>query len=99
MGRDLSSRGMRVERLPGMWPGQHFRLAIYGPSRATPFMLRARVSRDDGEHGLALTFGDVAPEIARELDKIVAALPQVEALDQDECSGMGSVISEIVGPG
>ncbi|GAF74173.1 unnamed protein product, partial [marine sediment metagenome] len=98
MGRDLSSEGMRVERLPGLWPGQHFRLAIYGPTRATPFMVRARVSRDDGEHGLALRFEGVASDDARELDKIVAALPQVEALDDDECAGLGAVISEIVGP-
>ena len=96
MGRDLSAGGMRVERLPNLEEGDRFTLAIYGPARAEPMRIQAIVCRDDGEEGLALRFENVTDETSRELEKLVAALPDVESLDRSESESMGTVLSEIV---
>ena len=96
MGRDLSSGGMRVEQAPDLALGSRFRLAIYGPALQEPYLIDARVERDDGDDGLVLRFLDISDENARKLEKLVACLPDVESLAEGEMSGMGSVISEII---
>jgi hypothetical protein len=100
MGRDLSAGGMRIERIPGIEVGDGFRLALYGPSPLEPFEIAAHVVRDDGEDGLALAFDDDMPaHVAEALEKLVACLPEVESLEDDESHGMGAVLSEIVDEG
>jgi len=96
MGRDLSSAGLRIEPTGAVQLGDRLRLAVYGPSRATPYMLSAEVIRDDGDQGLALRFLGVSSAIAEELEKLVASLPQVEALQEGESAGLGAVLSEIL---
>jgi hypothetical protein len=96
LGRDLSAGGMRVERAPDLCIGERFRLAIYGPALQDPFLIDARVDRDDGDDGLVLRFLDVSKVNERELEKLVACLPDIESLAEGEAAGMGSVISEII---
>jgi len=96
MGRDLSAGGMRIERVPGLRIGDRFRLALYGPSPLEPFEVSACVIRDDGGDGLALSFDDVAPSTAEALEKLVACLPEVESLEEEESHGLGAVLSEIL---
>jgi len=96
MGRDLSARGMRVEHLPGLEVGDRFQLALYGPGQSEPYLVGARVIRDDGEDGLALGFDKLPRETARALEKLVACLPDVESLEEGEAGGLGAVISEIL---
>lgn len=96
MGRDLSPGGMRIERLPDLALGDRFRLALYGTNQVEPFEIMATVVRDDGENGLALAFEPLAAETARELEKLVACLPEVESLAEGEARGLGAVISEIL---
>ncbi len=96
MGRDLSAGGMRIERLPGIELGDCFRLALYGPSPLEPFEVAAEVIRDDGEEGLALGFAEMSPQVAETLEKLVACLPEVESLEEDESHAMGAVLSEIL---
>ena len=45
---------------------------------------------------LALRFENVPKETARELEKLVAALPDVESLERSESESMGTVLTEIV---
>lgn len=97
MGRDLSPGGMRVEALPDLEPGDRLRLAIYGPDQVEPTMVEAEVVRDDGESGMALQFLDVAADVASRLEKLVACLPDVESLENEEAESLGTVISEILG--
>ncbi len=99
MGRDLSAHGMRVEPVPGLTVGDRFRLALYGPSPIERFEVSARVIRDDGREGMALGFEDVPESVARWLEKLVACLPDVESLEQDEAHGMGAVLSELLEEG
>ncbi len=96
MGRDLSARGMRVERISDVEVGDRFTLALYGPAQQHPFLLEAVVERDDGDGGFGLRFEDVPADVTRELEKLVACLPDVESLEDGEAAGLGAVISEIL---
>jgi hypothetical protein len=96
LGRDLSAGGMRIAPCNGVSTGDLFELAIYGPGEPHPFLVQARVERDDGAAGMALRFIDVAPEVALGLEKLVACLPDIESLEDGERAGMGAVISEIL---
>ena len=99
IGRDLSSGGMRVERLPGLEVDTRLDLAIYGPGRKEPFRVKARVVRDDGDQGFALRFEDLPDKVADDLERIVAHLPDVESLQEGEAECLGSVLSEILASG
>lgn len=96
IGRDLSAGGMRIERTSSLQLGDRFQIALHGPGGAEPFIVDAEIVRDDGDGGFALTFDGVAREVATELEKLVACLPDVESLDAGEIGGMGAVLSEIL---
>ena len=96
MGRDLSAGGMRIEPAGDIQVGERFQLAIYGPAEQKPFLIEARVERDDGEAGFGLEFVDVPAEAQRGLEKLVACLPDIESLEGGEARGLGAVISEIL---
>jgi hypothetical protein len=96
VGRDISVHGMRVESNPDLAIGDRLHLAIYGDPGEEPFLVWATVARDDGEKGVAITFDDLHPVVAGQLEKLVAALPAVESLYDDEAEAMGTVISEIL---
>jgi hypothetical protein len=87
---------MRIERLPDLAVGDELRLALHGTSLDEPYQLVARVIRDDGEEGLALSFLDVDPSVAEMLEKLVACLPEVESLEESESYGLGAILSEIL---
>jgi len=80
VGRDLSLAGMRIDPTPDLALGQRLRLALYEPSAPSPVVLEAESVRDDGGAGLALLFVDLAPEVATQLERIVAARPALESL-------------------
>lgn len=96
LGRDLSIGGMRVEPNPELSVGARVKLAIYGAAREEPFLLRATVARDDGDHGLALRFEPVEEGVAARLEALVAGLPSVEALLEGEARSLGTVLSRLV---
>jgi hypothetical protein len=94
--RDLSMGGMRIEKDTGVEIGDRLHLAIYGAADEEPFLVWATVDRDDGEGGMALVFDDVHPRIAEQLENVVADLPAVESLHDNEARAMGTVITEIL---
>lgn len=94
--RDLSMGGMRVERDSGLEMGDRLHLAIYGAAEEEPFLVWATVGRDDGDGGVALVFDEVHPLIGQQLEKVVATLPAVESLHDDEARAMGTVVTEIL---
>ena len=87
---------MRVERFSGLEVGDRLHLAIYGAADQEPFLVWATVLRDDGAEGMALAFDEVHPQIAAQLEKVVADLPAVESLHDDEAHAMGTVVTEIL---
>jgi hypothetical protein len=87
---------MRVERFSGLAVGDPLHLAIYGAAEHEPFLVWATVHRDDGANGLALIFDQVSPQLAEQLEKVIADLPAVESLHDDEARAMGTVVTEIL---
>jgi hypothetical protein len=96
MGRDLSVGGMRVEPHPELEMGKTLQLAIYGAPREEPFLVQARVVRNDGEEGVGLSFEQIEGGVAARLESLVAGLPSVESLHGGETSALGSVVSRIL---
>jgi hypothetical protein len=96
MARDLSMRGMRVERDSGLALGDRLHLAIYGTADQEPFLVWATAGRDDGSDGMFLVFDKIHPVIAEQLEKLVAGLPAVECLRDGEAAAMGTVMTEIL---
>jgi hypothetical protein len=45
---------------------------------------------------MALVFDAVTPQTAEQLEKVVADLPSVESLHDDEARAMGTVVTEIL---
>lgn len=99
VGRDISVLGMRVESNPDLAIGDRLHLAIYGDPGEEPFLVWATVARDDGEKGMEIAFDELHPVVAAQLEKLVAALPAVESLHDDETEAMGTVISEMLSKG
>jgi len=98
IGRELSSHGMRVRPEPDLEAGDEIKLALHGGPGQPAIMLRASVTRDDGEDGLWLRFRDVPTSIATRLEQIVAGLPTPGPESPDGTSAPpGVVVSEILG--
>jgi hypothetical protein len=96
VGRDISATGMRVEPNANLQPGASLRLAVYGAAREQPFMLRARVIRNEGPNGVAIAFENLAPAVAKRIERLVASLPAVEPLQGGESDALGAVIGQVL---
>jgi hypothetical protein len=96
VGRDLTAHGMRVESSSDLSLGDRLHLAIYGEPGEEPFLVWARVARDDRDRGMLIEFDPVHEVVAGQLEKLVAFLPAVESLQDGEIGAMGTVISEIL---
>ena len=82
---------MRVEPEPSLSLGDRIELAIHVRAREQPLVVAARVARDDGEDGLALTFDDLSPQAHAYLERMVKFLPILAMRD-----GEGLIVSEIL---
>lgn len=96
VGRDLSVGGMRIESNPDLEIGDRLHLAIYGDASEEPFLVWGTILRSDGRGGTAVAFDPVHPSIAKQLEALVASLPAVESLHDDEVAAMGTVLTEII---
>ena len=96
IGRDLSPGGMRIEHHPDLAVGDHFEIALHGPTPGNPIRVLAEIVRDDGPGGFGVIFDHLDRESAAQLEKTVACLPDVESLEDGELGGLGAILSEIV---
>jgi len=96
IGRDISVGGMQIESNPDLEIGDRLHLAIYGDASEEPFLVWGTILRSDGRGGTAVAFDPVHPSIAKRLEALVASLPSVESLHDDEATAMGTVLSEII---
>jgi hypothetical protein len=96
VGHDLSLGGMRVEQSPELEIGDRLHLAIYGAAGEEPSLVWATVARKDDGNTAALVFDPLEPEVGNRLEKLLADLPAVESLQDEECQAMGTVVSEIL---
>jgi hypothetical protein len=98
IGRDLSAGGIRVSPEPDLELGDEIKLAVYGRPGQPAIMLKAVVTRDEGDDGLVLRFRDVPASIAARLEQIVAELPTAPAEEPAEALAQpGVVVTEIFG--
>lgn len=96
MGRDLSTRGMRIEPHIGLKLGDRIHLAIYGDPEEAPALVWATIRRDDGDSGLAAHFDPLPAELENMLERWVGRLPLIESLQAGESQSLGAVLSEIL---
>jgi len=96
VGRDISVGGMQIESNPDLEIGDRLHLAIYGEASEEPFLVWGTILRSDGKGGTAVAFDPVHPSIAKRLEALVAGLPSLESLHDDEATAMGTVLSEII---
>ena len=97
VGRDLSARGMRVERA-GLEIGDRVHMAIYGEACDEPMFVWGTATRTDEQDRVTLIFDELDLDIRHALEKLVARLPTVEPLRDGESAAMGTVIIKIVEP-
>ena len=96
VGRDLSVGGMRIETQSELEIGDRLHLAIYGSPGDEPFLVWGTLVRKDGERGMAVEFDEVHEVVAEQLEKLIASLPSVESLHDDEAAAMGTVLTEVL---
>jgi hypothetical protein len=96
VGRDLSVGGMQIESNPDLEVGDRLHLAIYGDASEEPFLVWGTILRSDKSGGTAVEFDPVHPTIAKKLEALIASLPAVESLHDDEAAAMGTVLTEII---
>ncbi|MBW2287079.1 MAG: PilZ domain-containing protein [Deltaproteobacteria bacterium] len=96
IGRDLSSRGLRVDPHPALMVGAILRLALTGASHAEQILVDARVIRDDGDNGVALHFDWVEPTSEESLRLLIEELPSIEALTADPKQSSGIVLTSLI---
>jgi hypothetical protein len=95
LGRDISLGGMRVDPSPSLTLGDELRIGLHLGSRGKPLVVAARVSRDDGEDGLLLSFPGLSQRDREALARLVGNLPFL-AVDEDGRSSSAVVVSEIL---
>jgi len=96
IGRELSAGGMRVDPHPDLGLGDELRLGLHLGIRAEPLVVRARIERDEGEHGLVLVFHELEPDERGELQRTLSLPPVFEMPGTAERES-GLVVSEILG--
>ncbi|HTO06479.1 MAG TPA: PilZ domain-containing protein [Myxococcota bacterium] len=89
---DISAGGMKIEPIEGITVGAKINLAIQLNPPREPVLVEATVLRDEGEGGLALRFDWLSPESRRQLERLVAMLPSIEAL-HEEARRVGTVLA------
>lgn len=79
VGRDLSSGGMRILSNPAVEVGDQLRVALHCGTQMEPLVIKANVLRDDGDHGLVLTFDALPSDQIGHLEKIIASSGPIRA--------------------
>ena len=73
VGRDLSRGGMRIDETPSISVGDVLRVALHSGTQTEPIVIIARALRDDGDDGIVLSFDDLSPTQAEQLEEIMAS--------------------------
>ncbi len=98
IGRDLSVGGMLVDPEPGLQAGDNLKLVIYGRPGVDPVVVKARLTRDDGQAGLALEFYDVSSDAQGRLASLISTLPAISCGPDGSAATAGKsvVVSKVV---
>lgn len=94
LGIDLSAGGIRVEPHPDLTIGDRVRIAIYDAAGSETLVVDAEAVRDQGPRGVVLHFQNVSEEARLQIERILAAAPQIESAGAAE--GNGVVVAEML---
>jgi hypothetical protein len=94
LGIDLSAGGIRVEPHPELTIGDRVRIAIYDAASNATLVVDAEAVRDEGRLGVVLQFRNVSEEARGQIERIVAATPQIESAGATP--GHGVVVAEML---
>jgi c-di-GMP-binding flagellar brake protein YcgR/Tfp pilus assembly protein PilZ len=94
LGIDLSLGGIRVEPHPELALGDRVRIAIYDSASNASLVVDAEAVRDQGAQGVVLRFENVPDDARRQIERILAAPPQIESAGA--AAGSGVVVAEML---
>ena len=94
LGIDLSIGGIRVEPHPELALGDRVRIAIYDSASNASLVVDAEAVRDQGAQGVVLRFERVTDDARRQIERILAAPPQIESAGA--AAGSGVVVAEML---
>ena len=89
---------MRVAPGANLLIGDALKLVIYGPAGRPPLVIRAVVSRDDGDEGCVLLFENLTPKTVAELSEWTTLLPTFDGSTAGAALAVNSIVSEVVEP-
>ncbi|MBW1685974.1 MAG: PilZ domain-containing protein [Deltaproteobacteria bacterium] len=95
IGCDISLEGMRVDSHPDLSVGDELQIALHVRVREKALVVRARVTRDDGEQGLVLQFSNLSQSSRAYLRNVINFRPILAVSGEGE-EGAGIIISEIL---
>ncbi|MEE8581387.1 MAG: PilZ domain-containing protein, partial [Myxococcota bacterium] len=95
VGRDLSTRGMRIDPDSELDLGTTLRVALHRGSDKPPILVEGIVVRDDGGGGLIVSFAEGSADQERALEELTRDLPALESLSHKDDSTAGLVFSSI----
>jgi Tfp pilus assembly protein PilZ len=94
LGIDLSIGGIRVEPHPELALGDRVRIAIYDSASNASLIVNAEAVRDQGAQGVVLRFRDMTDAARLQIERILAAPPQIESAGAS--TGSGLVVAEML---
>ena len=94
LGIDLSVGGIRVEPHPELALGDRVRIAIYDSASNASLVVDAEAVRDQGAQGVVLRFKNVSDGARLQIERILAAPPQIESAGAP--AGGGLVVAEML---
>ncbi len=94
LGIDLSLGGIRVEPHPELALGDRVRIAIYDAASNASLVVDAEAVRDQGAQGVVLRFKNVPDDARLQIERILAAPPQIESAGA--AAGSGVVVAEML---
>ena len=96
LGRDLSTRGVRLSGCHGVSEGSQVTLALYGASsREEPVVVEANVSRAGADGEVALSFAALSDSQQTQIERLLRAAPMLDALDQPDPQAGRTVVAEV----
>lgn len=100
VGRDLSRGGMRIAATPSVSVGDVLRVALHSGTQTEPIVIIAHALRDDGDGGVILSFDDLSPTQAEQLEKIIgSSLPfhaNVDEFSDPDTTNPSIVVAEMI---
>jgi hypothetical protein len=95
LGSDLSLGGIRLTGCPQLEIGTRLTLALFGAAREEPILLEATVSRSTGSGDTGLAFEPLTPQQQRQLEKLMAARPLLDALNEPDAEAGRTFVAEV----